>query len=650
MEEYQQVENQAANKKEMTRNQKKLEKYGDDVNNFSVADSSNITDGAVTERRCTDVFCLGFFLVFLVAMLSLTLYGYKKGDIQKYIAPIDKDWEICGYGERVGYPYLYFPNLVGDADTILETGLCVKKCPQSKGEAIECPSVYGANACGGSVSDNTYDTDEVMGYCMPDMDDLKDDRPAAYEAWKTAMNTLLTSNPAGQQLKDLYNASRAIYWSIAMSFVYCLLYIYLMSAFAEYIAWAMVAIVQLGLIGGSIFCIGEFFAIKSSDSTGLSADAKSSKETLFMALGIVFGLSALIFLICIYCGFNQLRIAINVIDASADFLAKTKRIIGVPILYFFLTVIVFITWIGSIMCINSMGNIEVRHSIPQSKHIDYPEGEYSKFVYMILFMFFGLLWICAFIRAKTSFITMVSATSYYFTSSKDQEGDADVGMAFKFAYMYHAGSLAFGSFLIALIQFIRIVFMVIAEQAQRASGENLAVKIVVACANCMLKCLEKICDYINKAAYAYMAVSGDSFCTSAWNGFLLNMKHCLKFSWANFLANGFIFIGKVGITVLNCFSCYFIMKFITKDLGELSSIAGPITVVALVTFISTNIFLGIFDEAVLALMTCLAIDTDLNGEPKFGPPTFHDSLQGFEREEPKNAIQDGGWEKPNTIN
>lgn len=466
------------------------------------------------------------------------------------------------------------------------------------------------------------------------------------------MTALLNSNPAGQQLKDLYNASRAIYWSMAMSFVYCLLYIYLMSAFAEYIAWAMVAIVQLGLIAGGIFCIGEFLAIKSnvSNQEGGATETQKSKETMFMALGVIFSLAACIFLLCIYCGFNQLRIAINVIDASADFLSKTKRIIGVPILYFFVTIIVVISWIGSMLCINSMGNIEVRHSIPQTKHIDYPEGEYEKFVYMQLFMFFGLLWICAFIRAKTSFITMVSATSYYFASNKETDGEADVGMAFKFAYMYHAGSLAFGSFIIAVIQFIRIVFMVLAEQAQKASGNNWAVRTIVACANCMLKCLEKICDYINKAAYAYMAVSGDSFCTSAWNGFLLNMKHCLKFSWANFLANGFIFIGKVGITVLNCFSCYFIMKYITKDLAELSSIAGPIVVVAVVTFISTNIFLGIFDEAVLALMTCLAIDTDLNGEPKYGPPTFHDSLSGFEREEPKNAIADGGWEKPNAIN
>jgi NADH:ubiquinone oxidoreductase subunit 6 (subunit J) len=95
-----------------------------------------------------------------------------------------------------------------------------------------------------------------------------------------------------------------------------------------------------------------------------------------------------------------------------------------------------------------------------------------------------------------------------------------------------------------------------------------------------------------------MAVSGDSFCGSAWNGFLLNVKHMMKFTFANFLASAFIVIGKVAIVVLNCFSCYMIMKHITKDLDEISSPLSPIAIVGVVTYISASIFLGLFDEAV----------------------------------------------------
>jgi len=37
-------------------------------------------------------------------------------------------------------------------------------------------------------------------------------------------------------------------------------------------------------------------------------------------------------------------------------------------------------------------------------------------------MLFGILWFIAFQKAKVAFIAMVSASSYYFSSDKDNEG------------------------------------------------------------------------------------------------------------------------------------------------------------------------------------------------------------------------------------
>lgn len=142
-----------------------------------------------------------------------------------------------------------------------------------------------------------------------------------------------------------------------------------------------------------------------------------------------------------------------------------------------------------------------------------------------------------------------------------------------------------------------------------------------------------------------MAVSKEDFYTSARNDFLLNLRHCLKFSWANFLASAFIFISKLSLVVLNCFSCYCIMKYITHDIEEVSYIVSPLVVIGVITYISASVFFGLFDETVLNIMTCLAIDCDLNGEPVSGPPTFHDALDGFEKTPSNNAIRDGGKDK-----
>lgn len=297
----------------------------------------------------------------------------------------------------------------------------------------------------------------------------------------------------------------------------------------------------------------------------------------------------------------------------------------------------------SVMCVWSMGTVTADNNQDRDVSFDNDPALEKKVWYIFLFLLFGLLWIVNFLKAQSSLITMVSASTYYFDSNPERDGSADVGLGFKFAFMFHAGSLALGSFVIALIQFIRICFKVLAEQAENASGDNAAVKIMIKIGECCLKCIEKVCDYINTMAYGYMAVSGESFCSSAWNGFLLNLKFGLEFAWANFIAEVFILLGKIGITVLNMFVCYQIMKHVTHDLEELHSVRSPLVVVGLVSFIAANVFLSLFDEAVLAMLVCLCVDKEINGgEAKHGPPTFHDS---FEKGEKHNTHA-----KRNTIN
>lgn len=152
------------------------------------------------------------------------------------------------------------------------------------------------------------------------------------------------------------------------------------------------------------------------------------------------------------------------------------------------------------------------------------------------------------------------------------------------------------------------------------------VKCLIKLAGCIIQCIEKICDYINKSAYSYMAVSGDGFCVSAWNGFLLNMKHAMKYAFANFLAQTFIFLGKLAIVFFNLVCVYFIMKA-RGDLEEVKSPYGPLIVVGVVSFMCATVFLGLFVESVIALVTCVSVDTDINDTPRFGPPTFHDHLE-----------------------
>lgn len=89
---------------------------------------------------------------------------------------------------------------------------------------------------------------------MPVMSDFKTRRPTEYDIWKSALESMTNSGP-GVYLKDLYLSSRAIYYSMGAAFVLCILYIYIMSLFAEYLAWAIVILTQIALIGATAVCL-----------------------------------------------------------------------------------------------------------------------------------------------------------------------------------------------------------------------------------------------------------------------------------------------------------------------------------------------------------------------------------------------------------
>jgi len=118
---------------------------------------------------------------------------------------------------------------------------------------------------------------------------------------------------------------------------------------------------------------------------------------LYALVGIItFGVIALLFACCVFCGWKSLKLAIDVIDASADFLFKTKRIILVPIFYFFVTMLIVFLWLGVLVSVLSMNKIEAGSgSIPQMKNITWTSD--SNY-YLVWYMVFSLIWLICFIE------------------------------------------------------------------------------------------------------------------------------------------------------------------------------------------------------------------------------------------------------------
>jgi len=81
------------------------------------------------------------------------------------------------------------------------------------------------------------------------------------------------------------------------------------------------------------------------------------EQMLFLGMCILFGIITFGFACCICCAYSSLKFAIDVIDASADFLAGTKRIILVPGLFFILSMLSIFIWAGCLVCVLSLNEI-----------------------------------------------------------------------------------------------------------------------------------------------------------------------------------------------------------------------------------------------------------------------------------------------------
>jgi hypothetical protein len=126
----------------------------------------------------------------------------------------------------------------------------------------------------------------------------------------------------------------------------------------------------------------------------------------------------------------------------------------VPFLAFLFAAAFIAFWVVDAAYITSSGEILASTGGTQYRQLIWD----NNLRYMIIYLFFGLLWVAAMIISCTQFIIIVCACVWYFTSTSDTRGKASITKGFKWLFRYHFGSLAFGSLLLAIVWFLIIVF------------------------------------------------------------------------------------------------------------------------------------------------------------------------------------------------
>lgn len=211
----------------------------------------------------------------------------------------------------------------------------------------------------------------------------------------------------------------------------------------------------------------------------------------------LWGVDAAFLLIVFFCC-SRIRLAVAITKVTGQFVYNTPTVLLIPIIFLLINVVWVTAWAFTAVFIMSVGEIKPRDE-PFSFSTTVKWSDQTRYIF--LYHLFGGLWVNAFIIGVSQFIIATACCIWYFSFTSDTSGKGSLWTGIKWILRYHFGSIAFGSFIIAVVQFIRIIFEYYRRKIQAANKNNKIVKCLLCCTSYLLACLERCIKFITKNAY-----------------------------------------------------------------------------------------------------------------------------------------------------
>jgi len=273
-------------------------------------------------------------------------------------------------------------------------------------------------------------------------------------------------------------------------------------------------------------------------------------------------------------------------------------------------------------------------------HARFRDSEESNFTEMFWYHLFGLFWGSQFILACAQLAMAGAIATWYFTRDRKTLSFTFLKSVWR-VIRYHLGTAAFGSLIIAFVQFLRAILTYVERKTKDRTG--VIVELVLKCCMCCLWCLEKCLKFLNKNAYIETAIFGYNFCTAARRAFSLLLANILRVAVLNFMTGFIVFVIKLFVVaVVGCVAYYWIQN--NSDLEDDLNYWGVLVFfICIVAFIISDIFLNVYDMTIDTLFLCFAEDSDRN-DGKTKPYFMSDSLAKFMKSQ-GNTVEEKKEEK-----
>ncbi|KYR02071.1 hypothetical protein DLAC_00870 [Tieghemostelium lacteum] len=253
---------------------------------------------------------------------------------------------------------------------------------------------------------------------------------------------------------------------------------------------------------------------------------------------------------------------------------------------------------------------------------------------LMYFMIFAFFWVTAFISAVFQHTVAGAVSNWYF--SRDPTGESEVGSPNAFTSLGRAlstslGSLAFGSLIIAFIEFMQAMLAI----SKNSNSENKLVVMIISCLQCILGCIESILRWVNKFGYIYVAMHGYSFCTSTKGCFDLISRNMFSAVVMDFIGSFVLLLGKILGAAASALFTTSVLYASGRSLNPL-----VIGLSAIFAFCIFNLFSHIIGIGSDTIFVCYLEDLETNGPNNlYISPDLHELLQQESENSNQNKSQ-----------
>ncbi|XP_060056996.1 choline transporter-like protein 5 [Erinaceus europaeus] len=245
-------------------------------------------------------------------------------------------------------------------------------------------------------------------------------------------------------------------------------------------------------------------------------------------------------------------------------------------------------------------------------------GKTVYYQYITTFQMFNLfvfLWLVNFIIALGECALAGAFATYYWTLKKpDDIPPYPLFTSFGRAIRYHTGSLAFGSLILAAVQFFKVTLEYLDNRLKNA--QNNCAKFLQCCLKCCFWCLEKLVKFLNRNAYVMIAVYGKNFCRSARDAFNLLMRNVVKVAVIDQLTDFVLIMGKILVSAIIGVLAFLLftkkIPVILEGPTTLNYYWVPLMTVVIGSYLVADGFFSVYEMCIETIFICFLEDIERN--------------------------------------